>query len=511
MHTRTGSPAIHADIWRLHLLAQSDKIWVDTDVYCYRPFDFEDGHVFGWEKPGLVCNAVLGLPKGSDALKLLIAFFESVTDGSGGMDGATLEDQRWGFTGPHALTRALETTGELSHALPEDVFYPVPFPARNRVILKRFDIESQLSEHTRGIHFWARRLKPRMAEQENNRPRKASFLAKLLETHGIDPDAAPLPGWTPRTSAQQRKLKSDRPTAYLLGALRPDRPTRVVDVSVNPLERPAYRNLFEMAGCELIGFETHPKSLEDLVKSKTDLETYLPYAIGDGGVETVTLSRLDDVTTTHAPPEHRISFINQPPCKTQTVGTIGLETRRLDALDACPEFDLLRIGARRNAAAILSGGEARIRQAVAIIITLDFDRIAPDDPGLGRADPMLRQMGFRLHRIANAEAGTVTNSQMRRLDPTANRNQLIAADAIYLRDLGHPDRLSDEALKHLSILSSSVFGSHDVALFCLDELVRRDAITPEVPKKLSDRLPEELKRKPRSRGRSRASAEGRRA
>jgi hypothetical protein len=43
------------------------------------------------------------------------------------------------------------------------------------------------------VHFWARRMKPRLEEKENNRPRRGSFMDKVMRKHGIDPDAALIP------------------------------------------------------------------------------------------------------------------------------------------------------------------------------------------------------------------------------------------------------------------------------------------------------------------------------
>lgn len=229
-HARTGSPAIHADMWRLHLLAKTDMIWVDADMYCYRPFDPQDGYLFGWEKPGLVCNAVLALPRGSAALKALMTFFKDEyaiapwlkpwqrRELEQERDAGTpvhITEQNWGFTGPAAVTYFLQDTGEIAHARPEAAFYPISFPNRNQMILSRFQIEAQLTEETRGVHFWARRMKPRLEEQEKNRPRRGSFMHKLLPKHGIDPDAAPIPRKRKvRRSAEdvsdlQAKLRTD--------------------------------------------------------------------------------------------------------------------------------------------------------------------------------------------------------------------------------------------------------------------------------------------------------------
>ena len=46
-HGRTGSPALHSDLFRYHLLAQCDRtIWADTDAYCVRRFETRTGHFF---------------------------------------------------------------------------------------------------------------------------------------------------------------------------------------------------------------------------------------------------------------------------------------------------------------------------------------------------------------------------------------------------------------------------------------------------------------------------------
>ncbi|MEP6021422.1 MAG: hypothetical protein ABJ251_23360 [Paracoccaceae bacterium] len=209
-HARTGSPAIHADMWRLHLLAKTDAIWVDADMYCYRPFTTDSPHVYGWEKPGLVCNAVLGLPKDSPTLLGLLEFFkdeyaiapwlkpEQQAELQREKDAGTpvhMTAQNWGFTGPASVTHFLQETGEIAHAEPAEVFYPIGFPDRNKMIISKHNdwVESHLTPQTRGVHFWARRMKPRLEEKENNTPRRGSFMDVLIKKHEIDPSAAPIP------------------------------------------------------------------------------------------------------------------------------------------------------------------------------------------------------------------------------------------------------------------------------------------------------------------------------
>ncbi len=207
-HARTGSPAIHADLFRLNLLKNTDQIWVDADMYCYRPFRFDTEFVFGWEKPGLICNAVLGLPQNSRALTDMLSFFEdeyAIAPWLKPWQRRELEaerdkgnpvhmtEQSWGFTGPGAVTHFLKETGEVTHARPEAAFYPISFKHRNHMIMSKFDVDAELGPDCYGVHFWARRMKPRLEEKEGGVPRRGSFMARLIEKHGIDTDAAPIP------------------------------------------------------------------------------------------------------------------------------------------------------------------------------------------------------------------------------------------------------------------------------------------------------------------------------
>jgi hypothetical protein len=77
-------------------------------------------------------------------------------------------------------------------------------------------------------------------------------------------------------------------TDLLTSLLRPDRRTTVVDIGANPIDStPPYRPMLEKRLCRVIGFEPQPEELEALNARKSDLETYLPYVIGDGAGATL--------------------------------------------------------------------------------------------------------------------------------------------------------------------------------------------------------------------------------
>ncbi len=208
-HARTGSPALHSDLFRYHLLAATDRtIWADTDAYCLRPFHPAAGHFHGWESDTGINGGVLALPQDSETLAALLDLTEdphAIPPWLRGPQRRALEeaaaagtpvhaaDMPWGVWGPHALTHFLKKTGEVRHSLPSAALYPVPFRDRNALLRPGADLSGYLTDDTVSIHFYGRRLRARLLSAFGGVPRAKSLLGRLLRQHGIDPALAPIP------------------------------------------------------------------------------------------------------------------------------------------------------------------------------------------------------------------------------------------------------------------------------------------------------------------------------
>ncbi|MFD2740041.1 hypothetical protein ACFSUD_10705 [Sulfitobacter aestuarii] len=210
-HGRTNSLALFSDVFRYHLLNQSDRvIWADTDAYCVKPFVTGTGHYFGWESGKHINGGVLGLPKDSPALAGLL---EMCGDEYGipewysdemrdklrlqAENGVPLHvsELPWGVWGPHAVTHYLQKSGEDRHAFSREVLYPVPFQKRRRLVKsgRRSAAEAYLSEATTSIHLYGRRIREFLASRPDGLPDAGGLIDHLLEKHRIDPRAAPIP------------------------------------------------------------------------------------------------------------------------------------------------------------------------------------------------------------------------------------------------------------------------------------------------------------------------------
>ncbi|MBB3993577.1 hypothetical protein GGR95_001208 [Sulfitobacter undariae] len=238
-------PPIHVDIWQLHLMQQTDYIWFNADVLCVKPFDFESPFVFGFDKQNQVGNAVLRLPSDSATLKALLKFtsdpdttapwlnpeqqleLEKIKDRG---DPIHLSEQSWELTGPHVLNHYLKEMGEWEHALSQSAFYPIAFKDRNKMIRKKFDIEKDfLTPDTYAVNMWARRMKPRLEEAENNHPGPNSYMDLALTRHKVVPSEAPI-------DAKENASKADE------GDIAPKAPVQPLADTTTKTERKSVHN-----------------------------------------------------------------------------------------------------------------------------------------------------------------------------------------------------------------------------------------------------------------------------
>lgn len=210
-YEKKNSYALFADLFRLHMVWKNPRmIWVDTDVYCHRPLDYDDDYVFGYELPdsARVNNAVLGLPSDSPILQSMLEFTEdrySVAPFLSRKDQKAFSDLRaagkpvhvsqqpWGVWGPMMLTHYVRTFGLTDRVQPQQAFYPASF--RERVVFNRAAhlVESAVTPETTGLHVWASN-KRELGNHHLGLPPTGSWWEKALARHGINPALAPITG-----------------------------------------------------------------------------------------------------------------------------------------------------------------------------------------------------------------------------------------------------------------------------------------------------------------------------
>lgn len=210
-YEQKNSYALFADWFRLHMIHKCPgMIWVDTDVYCHRPMDYDSDYVFGYELPGehRVNNAVLGLPAQSEMLAQMLDFTsdryaiapflprkrqEQMRKQAAKGKPVHVSQQPWGVWGPMMVTHYVHTLGLEAQVQPLNAFYPITFRDRFK-FMRRADLAAGLiTEETTALHLWASN-KRQLGNIHNGLPPKGSYLEQLVQEHGINPALAPIKG-----------------------------------------------------------------------------------------------------------------------------------------------------------------------------------------------------------------------------------------------------------------------------------------------------------------------------
>ncbi|MFQ5624155.1 MAG: hypothetical protein ACE5FS_12270, partial [Paracoccaceae bacterium] len=200
-----GSLALFSDLFRYHMIAREPgMIWVDTDIYVWRPIDIGTAHVFGYESENRMNGAVLGLPPDSEALDLMLEFTRDefpippffparvrreYSERHEAGNPAHVSEMKWGVWGPLCVTHFLNRTGEAKYAQPREVFYPVHFRDKRKFFRRPAMALRQIAENTHTVHIWAPVKRVSGQRYGGGVPEK-SFLDVLLKKHGIDHNLA---------------------------------------------------------------------------------------------------------------------------------------------------------------------------------------------------------------------------------------------------------------------------------------------------------------------------------
>jgi FkbM family methyltransferase len=255
-----------------------------------------------------------------------------------------------------------------------------------------------------------------------------------------------------------------------------DRPTEVVDIGANPIDGdPPYKPLLEAGLARITGFEPQPEAYAALIAAPRPNERYLPHAIGDGAEHTLHICRGSGMTSLYRPDTATLDLFEALAPLAEVLERVNLPTRRLDDVDEIERIDFLKIDVQGGELDVFRHGRRKLADAVVVQTEVSFMTLYEDQPPLGAIDLELRDQGFVPHCFAGVKLWPISPCRIGG-DPRRPLNQLLEADIVYVRDFAHPDRMSDDQLKHLALIAHHCYASVDLALRCLLLLERRGAL-----------------------------------
>lgn len=259
--------------------------------------------------------------------------------------------------------------------------------------------------------------------------------------------------------------------------LRTRRLTEVVDIGTSPPEdEPPYKRMLDAGLCRLTGFDLNQQQPSEDLKPNSDNERYLPYAVGDGGVHTLNVGPARyGMTSFFEPDAQALRMFVGLEQFSEVFDRVPVKTCRLDDVSEIKHIDFLKVEMKGAELAILEAGKQKLSETVVIQTEIPLVPLHKDQPGFGNIDIELRAQGFIPHCFPAIKSWPTT-TYGRDGDPRPAYTQLLEADVVYVRDVAHPDGLSDEQLKQLALIAHYCYRSYDLALRCVNLLEQREAL-----------------------------------
>ena len=263
---------------------------------------------------------------------------------------------------------------------------------------------------------------------------------------------------------------------HLVELLQPVRLTSVVDIGANPItDVPPYQPMLTRRICSLVGFEPQADGLALLNKHKGDLETYLPYAVGDGNPATLKVCHAPGMSSLLTPNPRVLDCLNLYSIFGTVTGELPIETRRLDDISEIAAIDFLKIDAQGSELSVFRSGRSRLANAVVVQTEVCFMQLYKDQPLFAEIDQELRSLGLIPHLFTEMKKAMILPLCFQN-DLYRTMNHTLYTDVVYVRDFTQPENMSVEQLKHLALIAHYCYQSFDLTTKCIRDLESRSAI-----------------------------------
>lgn len=264
----------------------------------------------------------------------------------------------------------------------------------------------------------------------------------------------------------------------LFDLIQPSRLMSIVDIGANPEDggAPPYARMIDEGMCTVTAIDPKGPAI-----SHPNVRT-LRHVIGDGTEQTLNVCAAPGMTGLLRLSPVRASLFPQMTEWGAVQSTETVKTTRFDDVEGVV-CDFLKMDIQGSERDVLAYGREQLSRCVAIMTEMSFVPLYQGQWTFGRMDTELRQMGFIPHCFVEAKVWPLTTQFP---VPNLSPHQLLECDMIYIRDV--TASMSAEMWKHLAMVAHHVCGSFDLAMRCVSELARMDAVSPSAPEQYRQML-----------------------
>jgi hypothetical protein len=161
----------------------------------------------------------------------------------------------------------------------------------------------------------------------------------------------------------------------------------------------------------------------------------------------------------------------------QVVARNPLPTKRLDEIKEVDRFDFLKIDVQGSELSVFQNGVQKLSKTTIIHTEVSFVPFYENQPLFADVDRELRDQGFIFHSFMSLRPAIIAPGIVSG-DLRFAINQVVEADAVYIRDYTRLECIPDEELKHLILVAHYCYGSMDLAVRSIEALQQRGSLPP---------------------------------
>lgn len=252
-------------------------------------------------------------------------------------------------------------------------------------------------------------------------------------------------------------------------------PLHIVDVgAMSTGEEPPYARLLGPRAT-LTGFEPQARECAALNAAAKPGQRFLPYYVGDGSERTFYECALGACSSLYEPDVDFTSRFAGLSGAFDVASRSQVQTKRLDDMPEIEQIDYIKMDIQGGERDAIVGGARRLARALVVDVEVEFVPLYKGQPLFADVDAELRRLGFLFHTFAG---GNVMGRALRPLQHPGGEhfrfNQLMWADAVYVRDPRSFPALPLDDLLKIAIIMHDAYLSPDLAACALEAHDQRE-------------------------------------
>jgi FkbM family methyltransferase len=238
----------------------------------------------------------------------------------------------------------------------------------------------------------------------------------------------------------------------------------IADVGASLIgEEPPYQHLIDAGVATLIDFEPDAVACEELNVKYKGTHKFYPYFIGDGNPSIFHETNWVATGSLFPPNTELVNKFNHLGELMIPKAQHHVQTTRLDDIAEIDRIDFLKMDIQGGELAALSNAPKLLETTLLVQVEVEFLELYSGQPLFADVDSYLRSQGFQFHCFQGDLSGRAFKPLVVHNNTGAKLNQVLWADAIYVKDWMKLEKLNEELLIKYIVLAHEIARSPDLA------------------------------------------------